>query len=283
LTRQARRRRSTVPHVLGTAGRAALRILAGGGVLLAFDFDGTLAPIQERRQEATMSMRVRWKLRALARLYACVVISGRPHRDLRRRLGDVPLAALAGSHGAEATGAAPKAMTAHAAVRIWARRLRRTLRRFRGVDLECKPHGLAVHYRRAEDKESVYLAVLAAVASLRGVRRIHGKDVIEVLPAGAPDKGEALASLRHRLKPRATLYVGDDVTDEDAFRSLGPGRLLSVRVAPAEATFARYRLDTQEEVEVLLDELLRLAPPHAAVRHRSPAEPRERRARVAAR
>ena len=139
--------------------------------------------------------------------------------------------------------------------------LRRKLRRFCGVDLECKPHGLAVHYRRAEDKASVHLAVLAAVASLRGVRRIHGKDVIEVLPAGAPDKGEALALLRHRLKPRATLYVGDDVTDEDAFRSIGPGRLLTVRVAPAEATFARYRLDTQEEVEALLDELLRLAQP----------------------
>jgi trehalose 6-phosphate phosphatase len=283
MRRRPRRRRRKVPHVLGSAGRAALRMLAGGGVLLAFDFDGTLAAIEEQRQQATMSMRVRRRLRALAQLYPCVVISGRPHRDLRRRLGDVPLTALAGSHGAEGTGATPKARTARAAVRIWATRLRRKLRRFRGVDLECKPHGLAVHYRRAEDKPSVHLAVVAAVAPLRGVRRIHGKDVIEVLPAGAPDKGEALTVLRHRLKPRATLYVGDDVTDEDAFRSLGPGRLLSVRVSPAEATFARFRLDRQEEVEVLLDELLRLVPPREAVRHRPPAERGEYRARVAAR
>jgi trehalose 6-phosphate phosphatase len=274
-----RRRRRRVPHLLGCVGRAALRRLARGPVLLAFDFDGTLAAIEERPQQATMSTRVRRRLKALARLYPCVVISGRPHRDLRRRLQDIPRAAGAGSHGAEGTGAAPRARTARATVRIWATRLRRKLRRFRGVELECKPHGLAVHYRRAEDKQTVHVAVLAAAAPLRGTRRIHGKDVIEVLPAGAPDKGAALASLRRRLKPRATLYVGDDVTDEDAFRSLGPGRLVSVRVGPAESTFARYRLDAQEEVTAVLDELLRLVPGREEVRRRSPSRRRERRAR----
>jgi trehalose 6-phosphate phosphatase len=254
-------------------------MLARGRVLLAFDFDGTLAAIEERREQAAMSTRVRRRLKALARLYPCAVISGRPHRDLRRRLRDIPLAALAGSHGAEGAGDAPKARTARAAVRIWATRLRRKLRRFRGVELEYKPHGLAVHYRRAEDKQTVHVAVLAAVAPLRGIRQVHGKDVIEVLPAGAPDKGEALALLRRRLKPRATLYVGDDVTDEDAFRSLGPGRLVSVRVGPAEATSARYRLDAQEEVEVLLDELLRRAPGREKIRRRPPDQRRELRAR----
>jgi hypothetical protein len=67
------------------------------------------------------------------------------------------------------------------------------------------------------------------------------------------------------------------VTDEDAFRSPGPGRLLSVRVGPAGETFARYRLDAQGEVEVLLDELLRLAPSRAAARQHSIADRRERR------
>lgn len=260
MTRRSLRHRR-VPHVLGSAGRAALKMLAGGAVLLAFDFDGTLAPIEDRRHEAALSLDVRRRLRALAALHPCVVISGRAHGDLRRRLGDVPLAALAGSHGAEGMEGASTTTTRSVAVRLWATRVRQRLGRLRGVDLERKPHGLAVHYRRAEDKETVRLAVLAALAPLRGVRRMHGKDVIEVLPARAPDKGKALALLRYRLKPRATLYVGDDVTDEDAFRSRGPGRLLSVRVAPAEATFARYRLDAQHEIEALLDELLRLAAP----------------------
>jgi trehalose 6-phosphate phosphatase len=250
--------RRKIPHVLGASGRVALRTLAGGSVLLAFDFDGTLAPIEQRPQQAAMSVSVRTRLRALACLYPCVVISGRAHRDLRRRLRDVPLVALAGSHGAEGMERSSRA-TKRPAVRAWAARLRRKLRGLRGVDLESKPHGLALHYRRAEDKESVRLAVLAAVAHLRGARHIHGKDVIEVVPLDGSDKGKALAVLRSRWKPRATLYVGDDLTDEDAFRSRGPGRLISVRVAPTEATSARYRLDAQHQIEALLDELLRLA------------------------
>jgi trehalose 6-phosphate phosphatase len=269
--------------LLGSAGRAALKMLSSGSVLLAFDFDGTLAAIGESRQRATMTARVRRLLRALARRHPCVVISGRPHHDLRRRLGDIPLAALAGSHGAEGTGTISNSRAARAAVRIWATHLRQKLRRLRGVDLECKPHGLAVHYRRAEDKTSAHLAVLAAVAPLTGVRRIHGKDVIELLPANAPDKGDALTLLRRRLKPRVTLYVGDDATDEDAFRSPGPGHLVSVRVGPAAETSARYRLDAQGEVEVLLEELLRLAPSRAAAGERSIADRREHRVRLVAR
>lgn len=122
-------------------------MLSGSRVLLAFDFDGTLAPIQEHHRRAEITRGVRQRLRALARRYACVVISGRPHRDLRRRLRDVPLAALAGSHGAEFGELRPRAASARSAVRMWATRLRRKLRHLRGVDLESKPHGLAVHYR----------------------------------------------------------------------------------------------------------------------------------------
>jgi trehalose 6-phosphate phosphatase len=248
-------------------------MLSGPGVLLAFDFDGTLAPIEEHHRRAEITSSVRQRLCVLARRYACVVISGRPHRDLCRRLRDVPLAALAGSHGAEIVGFRPKATSARSAVRVWATRLRRKLQHLRGVDLESKPYGLAVHYRRAEDKESAHLAVLAAATALRGVRRLRGKDVIELLPAGAPNKGEALTLLRQHLRPRATLYVGDDATDEDAFRSAGPGRLLGVRVGPASATFARYRLDQQDEIELLLDELLRLEPPPKGSGRPSPHSP----------
>jgi len=55
------------------------------------------------------------------------------------------------------------------------------------------------------------------VTALEGARHIGGKDVVEVLPPGSPTKGDALAALRCRLEPRATPYIDDDVTDEDAF------------------------------------------------------------------
>lgn len=246
-----------LPHLLGAAGRAALRALARGRALLAFDFDGTLAPIAERPERARMPARTRRLLAAVARLYPCAVISGRARRDLRRRLRDVPLVALSGSHGAEGPGRRPS-NDGPARVRGWAARLRRHLRRVRGVALEAKPHGVAVHYRRARDKEGARVAILEAVTALEGARWTFGKEVVEVMAAGAQTKGDALAALRRRLKPRATLYVGDDLTDEDAFASAGPGGLLSVRVAPAEGTTARFRLDAQAEVESLLDELVRL-------------------------
>lgn len=246
-----------LPHLLKRRGRAALRALAGGRVLLAFDFDGTLAPIHDRPEQARMTARTQKLLTAVARLYPCAVISGRARCDLQRWLRHVPLLALTGSHGAETdSGLAPDGP--HPRVGSWARLLLRRLRRVPGVALEVKPHGVAVHYRRAGDKHDARTAILFAVTTLEGARHIAGKDVVEVLPIGSPTKGDALAALRRRMDPRATLYVGDDVTDEDAFSSDGPGGLLAVRVGHGDATAARFRLDEQAEVDSLLYALLEL-------------------------
>jgi trehalose-phosphatase len=236
--------------VLGAAGRAALRRLAAGRVLLAFDFDGTLAAIAERPEQARMNGRMRRALLRVAQLYPCAVISGRARRELRRLLADVPVIALSGSHGAENPGQ-PRVRSPRNRVQAWASLLRRALRGHRGLTVERKPHGVAVHYRRAEDKEAAHAAILEVVAVLDGVRYIRGKEVLEVVPARSPNKGH--------LKPRATLYVGDDLTDEDAFASRGPGVFLTVRVTPTQPTVARFRLDGQEEVEKLLNALVRLA------------------------
>jgi trehalose 6-phosphate phosphatase len=234
-----------------------LRVLASGRALLAFDFDGTLAPLADHPHRARMTARTHGLLAAVARLYPCVVISGRARHDLVRRLRRVPVAAMMGSHGAEADEGAARGPRSR--VRSWARRLRRRLAHLRGVVLEVKPHGVAVHYREAEDKRQARAIILGAVTVLADARHIHGKDVVEVLPTGAPNKGDALAAIRRRLKPTATLYVGDDVTDEDAFSSAGPGGLLPVRVGHADATAALFRLDDQGEVEMLLHALIILA------------------------
>ena len=126
--------------------------------------------------------------------------------------------------------------------------------------LEIKPHGVAIHYRQAAEKTAVRAAILSVVATLPDTRHIRGKDVVEVVPALARHKGHALAALRRRLKPQATLYVGDDVTDEDAFSCGGPGGLVAVRVGHCTATAAMFRLDQQAEVEMLLHALIELAP-----------------------
>jgi trehalose 6-phosphate phosphatase len=203
----------------------------------------------------------------VARLYPCAVISGRAHRDLRRRVAGIPVVALVGSHGAEGD-APPPPKGLRSRVRTWAMRLRRRLRVHRGVALECKPLGVAVHYRRAPDEDAARRAIREAAALIgeEGVRVLVGKKVVEFLPSACPDKGHALAALRRRFKPSFTLYVGDDVTDEEAFTCRGPGRLLSVRVGPAPATAARFRLDGPEDVEALLEELAKGAHGGAADR-----------------
>lgn len=248
----------SLPHVLHPSGRAVLRDLAAGRVLLAFDFDGTLAPIAGRPKQARMRGRTRRLLVRVARLYPCAVISGRARNDLLRRMRDIPVVAVAGSHGAEAhdsteDGPRPRVLS-------WARGLRRRLRHLKGVLLEIKPHGVAIHYRQAAEKTAAQAAILSVVAALPDTRHIRGKDVVEVVPVFAPHKGHALAALRRRLKPQATLYVGDDVTDEDAFSCGGPGGLVGVRVGRCAATAAMFRLDEQAEVEMLLHALIQLAP-----------------------
>jgi trehalose 6-phosphate phosphatase len=242
-----------VPHLLKRAGRVALRSLAAGRGLLAFDFDGTLAPLADHPQAASMTRATRTLLHRLARAYPCAIISGRPRAEVMRRLGGIPLVAAAGSHGAEDGHSRPR----RSPLEYWRHRVG-TLARVPGVVLEFKTLGVAMHYRRAHDKAAARAAILAAVERLPGARVLEGRDVVELLPASAPNKGHALTALRRRLRPRSLLYVGDDTTDEDAFSSLGPGLLISVRVGRAEATAARFRLDDQAEVEALLRALVQL-------------------------
>jgi trehalose 6-phosphate phosphatase len=248
-----------LPHLLRGEGRAALGALAAGRALLAFDFDGTLAPLVDRHDRARLGARTRRLLATVARLYPCAVISGRARHDVARRLGRISLLALAGSHGAEMDDRAQR--MPRSSVRSWSLRLRRHLRGLPGVGVEVKPHGVAVHYRRAEDKGAAELAILSIVTTLEDARLLHGSNVVEVVPIASPTKGDALAALRVRFEPRVTLYVGDDVTDEDAFRSRGPGGLLPVRVGRPRPTAALFRLDEQPEVDSLLFALIELARP----------------------
>lgn len=257
----------SVPHLLRPGGRAVLKELMAGRVLLAFDFDGTLAPIAGHPEKARMPGRTRRLLARLARLYPCAVISGRARHDLVRRMRDIPMVAVAGSHGAESNESSGEGPPPR--VRAWARRIRHRLRHLKGVRLEVKPRGVAIHYRKATEKAAARATILSVVEAFPETRHIRGKDVVEVVPLLAPHKGHALAALRRRLKPQATLYVGDDVTDEDAFSCDGPGGLVAVRVGGGAATAARFRLDEQAEVEMLLQALIQLAPPRPKRRARA--------------
>jgi trehalose 6-phosphate phosphatase len=241
-----------VKHVLAREGLAALATLARAPCLVALDFDGTLAPIVDDRDAAAMRPATRALLDTVAHRYPAAVISGRAHDDLAARLGAIPLVARVGNHGLDVAAADGTFRERTAA---WRACLASWLEGEPGVEIEDKGLSLAVHYRSAPDPRLASAAIHTAIARLAGARLVGGKRVANVLPEGGPNKGDALRALAARAGTRVALYVGDDDTDEDAFRLARGVEVFGVRVARSTRSAARWFLDAQEEIDVLLGHL----------------------------
>jgi trehalose 6-phosphate phosphatase len=238
-----------------------LRDFAASNVLLAFDYDGTLAPIVPNPSVAPMRSTTRRLLTSVARRYPCVVISGRVRRDLMKRVGPIPLFHLAGNHGMEPWAEHP---TYVARVQQWVRRLSDSLASHAGVTVEDKKYSVTIHYRHARHRRKALAAIKRAVGVLRGGRALGGRDAISVVPREAPTKGAALERARRLLACDTAIYVGDDETDEDAFVAAGPDRLLAIRIGGGRTSGARYRLKTQHEIDAFLEALLAFRPINAS-------------------
>ena len=239
-------------HLLSEDWLPILTLLADERTLCAFDFDGTLAPIVARPDGAAMRARTRDLLRRLALLYPCIVLSGRARADVLHKLNGVPAAGVIGSHGAD-TG---QANTSRPLIEEWQAELKAALGLISGVWIEDKGFSLAVHYRQSAQKAEARRSILAAARTLKQARILGGKQVVNVVPADAPHKGDALASERDRLNCNWVLFAGDDDNDEDAF-ALG-GNVVSVRVGLKRRSHACYYLRTQREIDDLLASLVRL-------------------------
>ncbi len=221
---------------------AALQSFAASNVLLAFDYDGTLAPIHATPARARMRQRTRRLLAAVARRYPCIVVSGRTHDELARHLDGIPIWHVAGNHGVEPWDKTT-AFAEH--VREWMRMLERRLKAVRGITIEDKTYSIAIHYRRARQKEVALAAIRRSLRRLRGSRVVNGRQAIDVVPRGAPDKGTTLVRARRQLVCDVAIYVGDDATDEDAFACEQPDRLLAIRVGAERGSRAAHHLRSQ--------------------------------------
>jgi trehalose 6-phosphate phosphatase len=248
-------------HLLAPPGRAALRATLEQGPLLAFDFDGTLAPIVDRPHEASVPPAVAARLDRLGRLLPVAVITGRRIDDVRIRLGFTPRFII-GNHGAEdpmdptalqdqaedSAAMAPlrACLAAHAAALQAA-----------GVTVEDKGHSLALHYRLAPDVAAAQALISALLADWGpAVRVFGGKRVVNVVAARAPDKAAAMARLVARTGVTHAVFVGDDVNDEPVFVRAGPG-WLTVRVGSDDpASRAQFFLDDVAQVADMLEEML---------------------------
>jgi trehalose 6-phosphate phosphatase len=243
-----------VKSILDPANRGVLEDLAHANAVLAFDYDGTLAPIVADPAAARMRPATRDRLEALCRAYPCIVISGRAQDDVSHRLRGLALLGIIGNHGLEPW----RRTDAFAArVRSWLPGLASRLCSLEGVVIEDKVFSLAIHYRLAPQRRVARDLVVEAAAGLEGVRIVFGKEVVCLLPADAPHKGLALQKYRHDLGCDVALYVGDDETDEDVF-ALDDPCVVSVRVGMSARTRARFCVRDQRQVDSLLARLLDL-------------------------
>ncbi|MEV6234906.1 trehalose-phosphatase [Saccharopolyspora shandongensis] len=224
-------------------------------LLVACDYDGTLAPIVADPTQAKPLPESVHALRSLAALPATTtaVISGRALRDLAT-LSRLPAEVyLVGSHGSEfdvgfVHELEPEATQLRTELQI---ALQDIVRGKPGVTLENKPASVAVHVRRAEAEvaEEVLDTVRTGPAAWEGVQVTEGKAVIE-LAVVQTDKGNALDALRHQVGATAAIFLGDDVTDEKAFARLhGPD--LGIKVGEGD-TLATYRIGSTTEVATVL-------------------------------
>lgn len=240
-------------NILSQANRVILQEFVCSKVLLAFDYDGTLAPIVTDPERARMRVRTRDLLSALAKLFPVVVISGRAQSDLLKKLRGAGVREMIGNHGMEPRHASRRYI---AEVERWLPLLHAAVAAFKGVEVEDKGYSVAIHYRVSREKKEARAAILRAAAKLDDVRVVGGKQVVNILPRGAPHKGIALEGARQRLHCDTAIYVGDDETDEDVFALDQPGRLLSIRVGKKRGSAASYYLVNQGAIDDFMAALI---------------------------
>ncbi len=258
---------SDLPSGLESVDEIAAR-LEGKRPVMFLDYDGTLTPIVSQPEDAILSDEMRDVLRELAALCTVAVVSGRDRADVQ------PLVALedliyAGSHGfdiagpdlrMEYEGGKERLPDLHSAEQ----ELHRLIDPIPGARVERKRFAIANHYRNVADKDvpRVESAVREVLGRHQRLRLSHGKKVIELRPDIDWDKGRAvfwlLAALGLDDEDVLPFYLGDDVTDEDAFAAL-QGRGVGVIVGvPSYRTNADYRLQDTSEVQRFLSQLVSL-------------------------
>lgn len=244
----------------GRTDRLLQRLLAAEGLLLGLDFDGTLAPIHIDPDVPELSPAMERALETLANRSKVdvAIVSGRSLADLHGRVAIDGLT-YAGNHGLEryrdGRRIVPGAVEDHrTALRHLAAELPALVGDVPGCRIQDKEFTLTVHVRETppEHIPAVRQRVQRRVAAEPGLELTEGKQVFEIRPAIECDKGTVMRELVQETPATwLPLYIGDDTTDEDAFRALQPEGI-GIHVGTDENTRATCQIPSQDRVESFL-------------------------------
>jgi trehalose 6-phosphate phosphatase len=250
--------------------RDILREITGGRrAFLFLDYDGTLVPIRKSPELAVLRASRRSLLERLSRNAFVCIVSGRSLADIQK-LAAIEDIAYIGNHGLEIAFRGrrwvhPEAEKIKPVLKGVLERIRRRSRDRPGLLVEDKGLTGSIHYRRlsAPLPKGLREMVEREVRSNDGLRLTEGKKVFEIRPDIDWDKGKGVLELGRWLgikRPALRIYIGDDQTDEDAFRALG-GRDLTIHVGRRKDSSARSQLPDVAAVWKFLGALLPLVAP----------------------
>jgi alpha,alpha-trehalase len=234
------------------------------------DYDGTLTPIVENPADARLSETTRTVIRRLSEQYSVAIISGRDLADVQRMV-DIKEIAYAGSHGFDISGPGgqyrdqEKGTAYLPALDMAESELSEALKDIPGARLERKLFAIAAHYRQVDRGKLGELEKRfdEALSNHPQLRKTTGKEIFELRPNVDWDKGRALLHLLEVLYADSSrvlpVYIGDDDTDEDAFRAIGDRGIGIVVGTGKRPTAAHYALRDTDETTEFLQELVALA------------------------
>jgi len=265
-----------VQHLFQAWGAFESDIRGASHIILLSDYDGTLTPIVGRPEQAILSPDVGEKLRFLAQkpAFSVGIISGRSLSEVKSLVGIAEIY-YAGNHGLEIEGPGlrfihPAAKKAQPQIQYLLQQLSARLAAIDGVFVEDKGLSLSVHYRLVRESEEEIVAqifhqITSPQLSEGKVRVTSGKKVWEVRPPIDWHKGKAVETIINEMRAflkseqLLTIYLGDDTTDEDAFRIIHRPKGWSIYIGEENSlSNADYFLNSTSEVETFLARLLEL-------------------------
>jgi trehalose-phosphatase len=249
-------------------------------ISIFLDYDGTLAPIKRNPHKAVISKETKKLLSKLSKQASCklAIISGRTLKDVKRFVGLKDIAYV-GNHGLEMDNIdtkfrEPISSKTQAIFDKIKDYFARKLSAIKGTRIEDKGLGISVHYRQVSPSgvrllKNIFNEVTQSFIENEQIRVNRGKKVLEVRPQAGWNKGEIVLWLLAQQQADLNggiaipVYVGDDVTDEDAFRMLR-NKGITVFVGKSKRSNALYYLRNIKEVKDFLKRLLKLCPQKAA-------------------